>query len=176
MDAIYNRFCNYLPQSANILDLGCGSGRDSHYFKSIGHQITAIDGSSEICKLASDFLNLPVENITFDQLNYSDEFDAVWACSSLLHVPKNQMKDIFNKIVRACKIKATMYTCFKYGTDELVKNGCYYSNYNEIQLNQLINNVEFISLKEIWMSYDVLRKGDKIPQWINVILEIDKAL
>lgn len=174
MDAIYNRFCNYLPQSAKILDLGCGSGRDSRYFKSIGHQITAIDGSCEMCKLASDFLNLPVENITFDQLNYSDTFDAIWACSSLLHVPKSQITDVLNKIVRACKSNAIIYTCFKYGTDELVRNGCYYSNYNEIQLIELIQEVKGLALKEMWISYDVLRKEKSIPQWINAIIQVSK--
>lgn len=174
MDAIYNRFCSYLPLNAKICDLGCGSGRDSLYFKSQGYNIIAIDGSLEMCNLASDLLELPVENLMFNQLDYTDEFDAIWACSSLLHVPKKEMADILSKIVCACKKKAIMYTCFKYGTDEIIKNDCHYSNYDEIQLKELINIIKFTSIKEIWMSYDVLRKENETPQWINVILEINK--
>lgn len=173
MDAIYERFCNYLSCNAKILDMGCGSGRDSLHFKSAGYQITAIDGSYEMCKLASSFLGLPVENITFDQINYCNEFDGIWACSSLLHVPKSEIVNILHKIVRACKKNAIMYTCFKYGTSETIKDGCHYSCYDEMQLVNLIKEVESMSLVEMWKSYDVLRHRNA-PQWINIIIQINK--
>lgn len=173
MDSIYEKFCKYIPSNASILDLGCGSGRDSYFFKSNGFEVTAIDGSVEMCKLASEFLGIQVENIMFDQIEYSNKFDAVWACSSLLHVPKLHMNQILQRIVRACKSEAIMYTCFKYGTDETIRNECHYSNYNEIQIKREITKIEHLSLVEMWLSYDVLRNSN-VPQWINVILRIDK--
>ncbi len=173
MDLIYKRFLKYLPRNAKILDLGCGSGRDSRYFMSVGYQITAIDGSSEMCKLASDYLNIPVKNITFDQINYVNEFDAIWACSSLLHVPKSHIVNILSRLVRACKSNSVIYTCFKYGGDETIRNECHYSNFTEAQLEALIKEVEEMSLAEMWMSYDVLRDR-KEPKWINVIIKVNK--
>ncbi len=53
-------FLKYFPEKAHILDLGCGSGRDSRAFLEKGHTVTAIDGSVEFCKLASNFIGQEV--------------------------------------------------------------------------------------------------------------------
>ena len=127
----------------------------------------------EMCKLASSFLSLPVETRTFDQINYCNEFDGIWACSSLLHVPKSEIVDILHKIVKKKKKNAIMYTCFKYGTSETIKDGCHYSCYDEIQLENLLKEVDSMSLLEMWKSYDVLRHKNT-PQWINIIIQINK--
>lgn len=50
------RFLNYLPAEAHILDLGCGSGRDSKAFLEQGYTVTSMDGSSTCCKLARDYI------------------------------------------------------------------------------------------------------------------------
>ena len=44
-------FVKYIPPGGSILDLGCGSGRDSKVYISEGYQVTAVDGSEEFCKL-----------------------------------------------------------------------------------------------------------------------------
>ena len=43
------RFLKYIPDGGNVLDLGCGSGRDSKCFKEAGYQVSAIDASQEFC-------------------------------------------------------------------------------------------------------------------------------
>lgn len=48
MTSLYQSFLRYLPEHASILDLGCGSGRDSLAFKNFGHQVEAIDYSEEL--------------------------------------------------------------------------------------------------------------------------------
>ncbi len=35
-----------------ILDLGCGPGRDLRYFRSLGHDVTGLDGSMEFVTMA----------------------------------------------------------------------------------------------------------------------------
>ena len=50
---IQNHFLGKLPPEAEILDYGCGSGRDTKYFLNQGYKVTAIDGSTELCKLAN---------------------------------------------------------------------------------------------------------------------------
>lgn len=56
----YERFLKHLKHNAYILDFGCGSGRDSKYFLEKGYKVKAIDGSIEMCKLASKYINQKV--------------------------------------------------------------------------------------------------------------------
>ena len=48
----YDRFLRFVESCSCICDLGCGSGRDTKYFKKKGYSVTAIDGAREMCKLA----------------------------------------------------------------------------------------------------------------------------
>lgn len=48
-----DRFLKYLPAAGHILDFGCGSGRDTKAFLKKGFLVTAVDGSKEMCKLAT---------------------------------------------------------------------------------------------------------------------------
>lgn len=54
---IQQEFLSTLPPGANILDFGCGSGRDTKYFLEQGYKVDAIDGSPMLCKLASTHRN-----------------------------------------------------------------------------------------------------------------------
>ena len=60
MSAIYQKFLPLTPKGGSILDAGCGSGRDSLYFKSQGYDATAIDASAALCKLAGELLQQDV--------------------------------------------------------------------------------------------------------------------
>ena len=86
MTDIQMRFLATIPKESKILDLGCGSGRDSKFFASLGYHVIPVDGSPELCEKASEYTGLPVRCLLFEDLDYNSEFDAVWACASLLHV------------------------------------------------------------------------------------------
>lgn len=82
MQELYDQFEAYLKSEDKILDLGCGSGRDSRYFLSRGYDIVPVDGSMELCLLAGNYNGMDVRNITYEELDYNNEFDALWACAS----------------------------------------------------------------------------------------------
>ena len=63
------RFSSKIMDGAHILDFGCGSGRDTKYFLEQGYQVTATDGSSELCKLASGYTGIPVKHMMFQELD-----------------------------------------------------------------------------------------------------------
>ena len=54
--AFQRAFTSHIPEGGRILDLGCGSGRDSRAFLNAGYQVTAVDGSVELCRIASEFI------------------------------------------------------------------------------------------------------------------------
>ena len=68
-EEIQNKFLSYIAHDGVILDFGCGSGRDTKYFLSKGHDVEAWDGSTELCKIASEFTQIDVQNKLFQDLS-----------------------------------------------------------------------------------------------------------
>lgn len=101
----YDRFLNKIPRGAFILDFGCGSGRDSKYFLENGYKVEAIDGSKELCKLASEYIRQDVKCMKFEELNEENIYDGIWACSSILHVTKKEeLESVLKEIETNVKI------------------------------------------------------------------------
>ena len=115
-------FAESLPSECRkILDLGCGSGRDSMYFIEEGFDVTAVDGSEALCELAKIEIGQEVQNIRFEELEFDNVFDGVCACASLLHVSKNDIEDVLNKLYDSLKKNGILYASFKYGeSDEII--------------------------------------------------------
>ena len=66
-----------------------------------------MDGSAEMCIQAEKNIGQPVISMTFDKFDYEAEFDGIWACASLLHVPSSDIHDVLIKIERALKKAVT---------------------------------------------------------------------
>jgi SAM-dependent methyltransferase len=141
MTEIYAFFQKYCKQGSKILDFGCGSGRDSKYFIETGYQVDAIDGSKELCKIASNYTGLTVKHMYFNELNLEEKYDGIWACSSILHIPNNELTDILKRISRALKLGGYLYTSFKYGDFSGERNGRYFSDFTENTFRNLIDKI-----------------------------------
>ncbi len=164
MSEHYEHFLKYLKKDANILDLGCGSGRDSRYFIEHGYKVKAIDGSKEMCSLATQFLNQEVENTLFEEISFENEFDAVWASASLLHENKDNIDDVIRKIKIALKQGGIFYISFKCGDSDRMQGERYFNDMNEESIKDLLKD---FTIKELWFSDDV-RPGRE-DRWINCI-------
>ena len=108
-----NKFLNYLNVGDYILDFGCGSGRDTKYFMEAGMKVDAIDGSEEMCRIASEYTGIEVQQMLFQELNAHDKYDGIWACASILHLPKNELKSVLQKMATALKKHGIIYASFK---------------------------------------------------------------
>lgn len=164
-----DKFLSYLSKNSNIIDLGCGSGRDSKYFIEQGHNVVAIDGSEELCKIAENLINKPVICKDFREIDYNNEFDGIWACASLLHLPKDDIANVINQCIKALKINGIFYCSFKYGDFEGYRNERYFTDLTEKPFENLISNLKNIKIKEMFVSNDV-RKGRENEQWLNVFI------
>ena len=83
----------------------------------------AVDGSSELCNIASSFIGKNIRQLMFEELDYVEMFDAVWVCASLLHIPKAGLPNILHKIGNALKENGIIYASFKYGNFSGERNG-----------------------------------------------------
>lgn len=164
-------FLGYVGLSGKILDLGCGSGRDSTYFKSLDYDVEAVDGSAEMCKAASELTGLPVRQLLFSELDYIEKFDGIWACASLLHVSMDELPIILRLVVRAMKPGGVLYASFKYGTFSGDRNGRYYTDLTENTLTLLTSKVPDLSIIDTRITSDV-RPGRDNEKWINALLKV----
>lgn len=151
-----------------ILDFGCGSGRDTKYFISRGYRVDAIDGSIELCKFASEYTGIEVKNMYFQELAEVGKYDGIWACSSILHLPPNELVEVMKKMVLALKKQGIIYTSFKYGTFVGERNGRYFTDMTEEIFADFIKQIETVTVIEQWVTSDVRpKRGDE--KWLNLI-------
>lgn len=158
-----------LLQGKNILDFGCGSGRDTKYFLEAGLNVVATDGSEELCRLASEYTGITVKQMLFQDLDEVNRYNGIWACSSILHLPKIELKPVFVKMADALTDNGIIYTSFKYGDFEGIRNGRFFSDFTIDTFTDFCREIQGIAIEEYWMSGDV-RAGRENEQWLNLIL------
>ena len=169
MHPTQERFLRLLDANTSILDFGCGSGRDTKYFLEKGYQVTATDGSAEICRLASEFTGIEVKEMLFQELDTMNQYDGIWACSSILHLPKKELLPVIQKMCEALKDNGIIYTSFKYGDFEGERNGRYFTDFTEKTFREVIEKVPELTIEEHWITSDV-RPGRGEEKWLNLIL------
>ncbi|MBR7020318.1 MAG: class I SAM-dependent methyltransferase [Lachnospiraceae bacterium] len=166
---VQDRFAALLKTGDHILDFGCGSGRDTKYFLNKGFVVDATDGSAELCRIASELTGISVRQMLFSELNASDIYDGIWACSSILHCPKSELEDVFHKMIRAVKNGGIIYTSFKYGEFEGERRGRYFTDFTEETFQEFILKFPELKIIEERVSTDV-RPGRGDEKWLNIIL------
>lgn len=166
---IQELFLSYLPEKPKILDLGCGSGRDAKYFLNHGCDVVAVDGSEEICKVASKYIGISVKQMLFQDLNEKNTYDGIWACASVLHLSKIELPDILQRVREALKQDGIIYTSFKYGIFEGLRNGRYFTDLTEHSFSKVLREIKGLDIEKMWLTEDA-RESRGGEQWLNIIL------
>ena len=101
MSHLYNDFLKHIPKGSNILDLGCGSGRDSLEFIKRGYNITAVDGSKELSIAASKIIGQEVICSKFEELKLTEISDTLQIGLPLvkyrLQKARKQLRELLGK-------------------------------------------------------------------------------
>ena len=168
MDDLRQGFLELLPEGSYILDFGCGSGRDTKAFLDSGYRVDAVDGSEELCRRASDYTGIPVKHMLFQELSDREQYDGIWACASILHLKRRELPDVLQRISDALKPGGILYTSFKYGNFEGMREGRYYSDFTEETLAALMEQVSSLLIFDQKISCDV-RPGREEERWINIL-------
>lgn len=167
--ALQNEFVSRIGNGGRILDLGCGSGRDSKAFIRQGFDVVAVDGSKEMAKIASKYIGREVICSTFQDYKPEGTFDGIWACASLLHLTKDDIVIVMKKLTHALNEGGSFYVSFKYGEFSGERNGRYFTDLNEESFGELIANIPELKIQRQYITDDV-RPGRAAEKWLNVFL------
>ncbi|WP_043974534.1 MULTISPECIES: class I SAM-dependent methyltransferase [Acinetobacter] len=169
MESLYLPFLRYLPDHAFILDLGCGSGRDTLAFKNKGYQVSATDYSKELVDKARCLTGIDVRFESFYELSEQNQYDGVWACASLLHCERERLAEVLEKILKALKVKGICYMSFKYGAGDRYKDGRQFADMDESQAQSLLKKFDNILLLQQWISID--KRPNHNEDWLNIVFQ-----
>jgi len=169
MTTLYATFLQYLKTGDTILDVGCGSGRDSLYFKKCGYKVTAFDASIEMVNRSTKLLGQKVIHSTFEDYHTVESFNGIWACASLLHVKRNKVSSVVQKLGATLKPAGVFYLSFKYGDGEFTTEGRYFNCYNEQTFRHFVNELPDLQLDTISKTRDV-RPERTNEYWLNCYL------
>ena len=169
MTNTYKAFLKLLPKGGKILDLGCGSGRDSMNFMKLGYEVTAVDGSKELAKKASALLGKEVIASTFEELELKEKFHGIWACASLLHIKREDLKTVLNNLYNNLDDNGVFYMSFKYGEKEYVDDkNRYFNCFTDESIISFINENTKYNILGLYITEDKLGRVNEV-KWVNLI-------
>ncbi|MCZ4314062.1 DUF3427 domain-containing protein [Comamonadaceae bacterium G21597-S1] len=174
MTPIYQRFLAGIQPGASILDAGCGSGRDAKAFADLGFCVTAFDAAAELARIASDYCGFEVAVRRFEDVDEVAQYDAIWCCASLLHVPAAKLPGVFARLWSALRPGGVFYASFKHGTGERLQGGRRFTDADEAIVRQWFEGLQDLQSVDVWLTND--QRPDRAERWTNTLATRAHAL
>jgi len=166
------QFISYIPKHGSILDIGCGSGRDSAYFYKQGFQATGVDLSKNLLDIAKKkvpqvvFIQKDIREISF----LRDSFNGIWACASLLHIKHKEIPGVLKRFADILKKDGILFIHVKKGIGEeeriepsIPDKKRFFSFFQKEQLMKLVTDAGF----EVIDCFEPPKKKESTTQWIS---------
>ena len=174
--SIYQSFLRRIPKGGRLMDAGSGSGRDTAAFVRRGYLVEAFDFSPALCELSTGFTGIQTRVRCFKDVDENEEFDGVWACASLLHVPEAELSEAIARLIRALKTMGVLFMSFKYGTGERVaEDGRFFVDMTEERMRDVLQAVQNLTVERLWRTLGE-DKFEGHGDWLNVLVCKDGAL
>lgn len=169
MTDILNRFLEHMSPGDSVLDLGCGSGRDGKLMMEEGIEVTFLDASEELCELADIYTTVEPLCMDYRDMEFTDVFDGIWACASLLHITKQELPQVLDKIATALKQEGIFYMSVEKGDFEGFRNERFFADYTVSELKKMLKAVPSFEILDIWETSDV--RSNREEEWVNVLVQ-----
>jgi SAM-dependent methyltransferase len=176
VSALYVPFLREIPAGGTILDAGCGSGRDSLAFLNRGYRVVSIDASREMVAAATKHTGQQALLQTFDEIKFTDEFDGIWACGSLVHVARRDLRSVLTGFSCALKPNGVIYLSFKYGDVERMEGERFFNDMNEATLGLFLGGHPELELVHLWITDDLRNYGRGYQKVLNALVRRNAIL
>ena len=169
MESLYRPFLELVPGDGRILDAGCGSGRDTKAFLERGYQVTASDASGKMIEATTRLTNRPAKQMRIQELEDQDEFDAIWACASVLHISRVELDDVLKRFATALRPEGICYLSFKEGNGERTERGRHFTDFTASSLRAKLEQQSSFVIIRVWADND-LRPDQVGERWVNALV------
>jgi 2-polyprenyl-3-methyl-5-hydroxy-6-metoxy-1,4-benzoquinol methylase len=119
---VHKGIIKLLPEKGNILDIGCGSGRDAFALANLGYNVTAVDPAINMLISANE--NFKHDNIqwindkmpTLDKVkSLNKKFDFILLSAVWMHIEPEDRKESFENLQSLLKKDAQMIISLRHG-------------------------------------------------------------
>ena len=159
-------FSSLLPTDALVLDLGCGAGRDVAALENRGCHVIGADLSIGLLReaerrVSGNFIQADMRIVPFA----SAQFDGVWMCASLLHIPRRQAAAVMAQVYRVMGWGSVLYIAVKQGNGENWQDRDAPRFFTYYQPNEIVNTIQNagFSIEASWKEKTLGR------DWVNII-------
>ena len=131
-----------------ILDFGCGPGRDLKAFADLGHVAVGLEGALRFVAMARDYTGCEVWHQDFLNLDLPDaSFDGIFANASLFHVPSLELPRVLLELWASLKSGGVLFSSNPRGNDEEGWNRGRYGAYHSLETwRRLLTAAGFVEL------------------------------
>lgn len=118
MSRLHQKFRALFRSGAHVLDLGCGAGHDAAELAALSLTMTGFDPARALLIEAGTHASISGTLVQGDAraLPFAeDSFEGIWACASLLHVPKPDIPAALSEAFRALCSGGVFFTSMSEG-------------------------------------------------------------
>ncbi|NRH28070.1 class I SAM-dependent methyltransferase [Pseudomonas sp. MS19] len=140
------------PAPLQILDFGCGPGRDLRTFRALGHHPVGLDGSASFVEMArtesqceawqQDFLALQLP---------AEHFDGVFTNAVLFHIPSEALPRVLSQLHATLKSGGVLFSSNPRGDNQEGWNAERYGAYYDLtHWRELMQAADFSELEHYY--------------------------
>ena len=131
----YRKYKALLPQGS-VLEIGCGTGRDTLKLMQLGYTYLGTDVAKNLLKSAQKRApGASFQNIDIYSMDYSEKFDGFWCAAVMLHIPKNRLIEALLAMNKQIRTGGIGFISTKQGTNNTLEALPYDSSSQRLQVH-----------------------------------------